>query len=80
MNTDMPQKIRRQDYTPPAFLVDHVELDVRFLDGDVLVRSDLRVFRNPAVPTGDALQLDGHGLETLSVAIDGAPLSATATP
>ena len=76
MNTDMPQKIRRQDYTPPAFLVDHVELDVRFLDGDVLVRSDLRVFRNPAVPTGDALQLDGHGLETLSVAIDGAPLSA----
>jgi hypothetical protein len=55
------------------------ELDVQFLAGEVLVNSDLRLRRNPAAVPGQALQLDGHGLETISVAIDGSPSPRTTT-
>ena len=75
MKTETPQIVHRQDYTPPPYLVDEVELDVRFQAGEVLVNSHLRLRRNPAVTPGQALQLDGHELETLAVAIDGAPLA-----
>jgi aminopeptidase N len=74
MKTETPQRIHRQDYTPPPFLVDQVELDVQFLRDEVLVSSQLRLRRNPAAVPGQALQLDGHGLETLSLAINGTPL------
>jgi hypothetical protein len=73
MKTETPQRIHRQDYTPPPFLVDQVELDVQFHRGEVLVSSQLRLRRNPAAVPGQALQLDGHGLETISLAIDGSP-------
>jgi aminopeptidase N len=73
MKTDTPQRIHRQDYTPPPFLVDQVELDVEFLSGEVLVRSQLHLRRNPAVASDQPLQLDGHGLETVAVAVNGTP-------
>ncbi|MCC2866577.1 MAG: aminopeptidase N [Candidatus Accumulibacter phosphatis] len=76
MKTETPQIIHRQDYTPPPFLVDHVDLDVQFHSDAVLVTSHLQLRRNPAVAPGQPLQLDGHGLATLSVAIDGQPLGA----
>ncbi|WP_291994120.1 aminopeptidase N [Candidatus Accumulibacter sp. ACC003] len=75
MTTETPQRIHRHDYTPPPFLVDDVELDVHFNAGEVLVDSQLRLRRNPAVAPGADLQLDGQGLETIAVAIDGKPLS-----
>ncbi|WP_313951863.1 aminopeptidase N [Accumulibacter sp.] len=75
MTTDTPQRIHRQDYTPPPFLVEHVELDVHFHADGVLVNSQLRLRRNPAVAPGQPLQLDGQGLQTISVAIDGTPLA-----
>ncbi|MEF8700481.1 MAG: aminopeptidase N [Candidatus Accumulibacter sp. UW20] len=78
MKTETPQRIHRQDYTPPPFLVEQVELDVRFLAGEVLVESQLRLRRNPAAAPGQALQLDGHGLETISLTVDGQPLAAGA--
>ena len=74
MQTETPHKIFRLDYTPPPFLVEHVQLDVQFHRGEVLVNSALRLHRNPAVPPGQPLQLDGHELETLAVAIDGQAL------
>ena len=70
MKTDTPQRIHRQDYTPPPFLVDRVELDVEFLSGEVLVRSQLHLRRNPAVAPDQPLQLDGHGLETVAVTLE----------
>ncbi|MBE2257268.1 MAG: aminopeptidase N [Rhodobacteraceae bacterium] len=76
MKTETPQRIARRDYTPPPFLVEEVELDVHFHPGQVLVGSHLQLRRNPAVPPGQALLLDGQGLTTLSVAIDGTPLAA----
>jgi aminopeptidase N len=78
MKTETPQRIQREDYTPPPFLVEAVELDVQFLTGEVLVESQLRLRRNPAASPGQALQLDGHGLETLALTIDGQPLAADA--
>jgi aminopeptidase N len=78
--TETPQIVHRQDYTPPPFLVDDVELDVQFHAGEVLVNSHLQLRRNPAVPPGQPLQLDGHELETISVAIDGSRSAQTATP
>jgi aminopeptidase N len=64
MKTETPQRIHRQDYTPPPFLVDQVELDVEFLAAaKCWSSSQLRLRRNPAVAAGTALQLDGHGLE-----------------
>ena len=74
MQTETPQKIFRLDYTPPPFLVEHVQLDVQIHRGEVLVHCELRLHRNPAVPPGQPLQLDGHELETLTVAIDGQAL------
>ena len=75
MKTETPQIVNRQDYTPPPYLVDSVELDVRFHTGEVLVNSHLRLRRNPAAAPGQALQLDGHELETMAMAIDGTALA-----
>ena len=52
MKTETPQIVRRQDYTPPAFLVDAVDLDVQFLADEVLVNSHLQLRRNPAAIAG----------------------------
>ena len=70
-----PPIIHRLDYTPPPFLVDRVELDVDFRHGEVLVMGHLELRRNPAAAPGQPLQLDGHGLELISIAIDGTPLA-----
>ncbi|WP_300454662.1 aminopeptidase N [Accumulibacter sp.] len=75
MKTETPQIIQRHDYTPPAFLVDSVRLDVQFLTDEVLVLSQLELRRNPAALPGQPLQLDGHGLETISIAVDGVALA-----
>jgi aminopeptidase N len=74
MRDATPQTIRLEDYTPPAFLVSTVELDVDIGEA-ATVRATLRLQRNPA--HGDApapLVLDGRALELLSVAIDGRAL------
>ncbi|MBL8407590.1 MAG: aminopeptidase N [Candidatus Accumulibacter sp.] len=76
MKTETPQIIHRQDYTPPPFLVDRVDLDVQFHADAVLVHSHLQLRRNPVAAPGQPLQLDGHGLATLSVSVDGQPLGA----
>src|SRR5688572_25748082 len=76
MRDAAPQPINLKDYTPPAFLVSHVELDVDIVEGCATVRATLKVARNPARPAGAPLVLDGENLELLSVAIDGRMLAA----
>jgi len=76
MTPDKEKKVHRRDYAPPPFLVDQVKLDLDFRSGEVLVDSQLHLRRNPAAVPGQALQLDGHGLQTISLAIDGVPLDA----
>ena len=75
MKTDTPQTILLENYTPPAFLVDTVDLDVEFRPQAVTVTARLALRRNPAANDPRApLMLDGDELETREVAIDGLAL------
>ena len=46
MREPTPKTIHLKDYTPPAFLVSQVELDVDIREADALVRARLEVRRN----------------------------------
>ncbi len=73
--------IHLTDYTPPAFLVDSVDLDFDFCAGETLVTATLAMRRNPVVAATNPqapLILDGEELETLDIAIDGRTLASSA--
>ena len=70
-----PAAIRLADYAPPPFLVDEVDLDFELDEERTVVRAKLEVRRNPAVPRAADLVLDGRGLETGAVRIDGEAVS-----
>jgi len=78
MQSPLPQPIRLADYTPPAFLVDRVELDVDIGPTHTRVRAMLALARNPAAPGRAPLVLDGDGLRLESVLLDGVALAAEA--
>ena len=50
MKTDTPQTVYLKDYTPPAFLVDTVDLDFVIETGSTTVTATLAMRRNPASP------------------------------
>ncbi len=70
MNTPAPQTIYLKDYTPPAYLIDTVDLDFSIETGSTVVKATLAMRRNPVAAT-QALVLNGEELETLNVAVDG---------
>jgi aminopeptidase N len=67
MREPQAKAIHLKDYTPPAFRVEHVELDVDIRDDHALVRARLQVVRNAPGP----LVLDGDELELVSVSLNG---------
>jgi aminopeptidase N len=67
MREPQAKAINLKDYTPPAFSVDTVELDVDIREDHALVRAKLAVRRNAPGP----LVLDGDELELVSVLVDG---------
>src|SRR5215218_10746266 len=70
-----PQAIRLDEYTPPAFLISDVSLDVDIREASATVRARLQLSRNAKHPNASApLVLDGKNLELLSVSIDGRAL------
>ena len=72
---DAAPVINLKDYTPPAFLISTIALDVDVRDGQVTVRSTMRLSRNAARGAStEALVLDGEELGLVSVAIDGRAL------
>ncbi len=73
--TECKTPILLENYTPPAYLVESVHLDVAIHAEHTLVTATLGCSRNPATPGGQALVLDGADLETLSVSLDGRRLS-----
>ena len=77
MREPTPRTIHLKDYTPPAFLVTHVELDVDIRQDDALVRARLQVKRN-AGP--GPLVLEGDELELVSVCVNGQPATHSAAP
>jgi aminopeptidase N len=68
-----PQTIYLKDYTPPAYLVDAVDLDVSINDGFARISARLEMRRNPAGP-GGMLVLDGEDLQLENVRLDGRTL------
>jgi aminopeptidase N len=77
MRDPLPQSIRLEDYTPPPFLIDSVDLDFTIEEESTTVRSRLAVRRNAMAGSTQApLTLNGEDLEFVSAAIDGRQLAA----
>ncbi|MGE0022974.1 MAG: aminopeptidase N [Hyphomicrobium sp.] len=75
MKTDEPRPHRLRDYRPPAYLIDHVDLDVSLDATRTEVSARLKVRRNPAAgAAAKALVLDGEQLELVRVELDGKAL------
>src|SRR5580700_8003495 len=71
----VPRPVRLDEYRPPDFLIDTVDLVFELGDSDTRVKSRLRILRNPESPDRSAaLQLDGEELALVSLALDGEPL------
>ena len=69
MREPQPKAIQLKDYTPPAFSVETVDLDVDIRSDDAIVKAKLQIRRNAPGP----LVLDGDELELQSVTVDGKP-------
>ncbi|WP_250450724.1 aminopeptidase N [Caballeronia sp. ATUFL_M2_KS44] len=65
--------IRREDYTPPAFLIDSVALEFDLVPSRTVVKNTMRLRRNPDAGPAPRLELMGEQLEFVSAFIDGAP-------
>ncbi len=76
MREPTPQTIFLKDYTPPAFLIPQVALDIRLIEDHAIVSATLALERNPAAADAVApLVLDGEDLKLESIAIDGRELA-----
>ena len=83
MRTEEPRPVRLSEYRPPDWLVETVELDIRLDASRTPVRATLRLKPNPAAGAPAPLNLDGDGLNLVSLKLDGEPLAAdryVATP
>nr|WP_294505836.1 aminopeptidase N [uncultured Rhodopila sp.] len=69
-----PAEIRLADYTPPAFLIDTVDLTFELGEAATTVVSRLTLRRNPAAPPGSPLHLDGEALTLVAITRDGEPV------
>ena len=69
-------EVRLEDYAPPPFLVDSIDLDFDLAGEECLVTSTLEARRAPGTTADAALVLDGTALELVSAALDGRTLSA----
>ena len=76
MREPQPKTIYLRDYTPPAFRVETIELDIDIRDADALVTARLQLKRNSEGP----LVLDGEELELLEVKLNGAKPRYALTP
>jgi len=82
MRTDEPRPVRLQDYRPPDWLVETVDLDVSLDRSATRVRATLKLKPN-AKSAPAPLVLDGDGLNLTALRLDGtelAPERYVATP
>ena len=76
MRTEQATPVRLQDYRPPDWLVETVDLDVLLDPHATRVRATLLLKPNPKAGAAAPLVLDGDGLDLKSLKLDGALLSA----
>ncbi|MFZ3308704.1 MAG: aminopeptidase N, partial [Xanthobacteraceae bacterium] len=75
MRTEEPRPVRLQDYRPPDWLVETVDLDVSLHPTASTIRARLKIKPN-AGGTPAPLVLDGEDLKLRALALDGKPLAA----
>jgi aminopeptidase N len=83
MRTEQARPVRLEDYRPPDWLVETVDLDIRLDPKATRVRATLNLRPNPQGTAPAPLVLDGDGLTLVSLRLDGADLAAesyVATP
>ncbi|HEY0440807.1 MAG TPA: M1 family aminopeptidase, partial [Xanthobacteraceae bacterium] len=71
MRTEEPRPVRLEDYRPPDWLVDTVELDVKLHATATRVRATLQLRPNPQAGAPAPVVLDGDELRLLSVKLNG---------
>ena len=75
MRTEEPHPIRLQDYRPPDWLIETVDLDVSLHPSAARVRAKLKLKPNAAGAPAP-LVLDGDELRLTALSLDGKPLPA----
>jgi aminopeptidase N len=75
MRTDAPPPIRLEDYRPPDWLVDTVDLEVVLDATATRVRATLALRPNPKGRAGAPLVLDGDELSLAALFLDNVPLA-----
>ncbi|HLW28421.1 MAG TPA: aminopeptidase N [Kiloniellales bacterium] len=76
MSVSQPQAIHRENYRPPSYRIDRVELDIDLYAHSTRVRSRLSIQANyDEAEEVRPLELDGEKLELTGIAIDGRALS-----
>ena len=75
MRTETAKPVRLEDYRPPDWLVETVDLDVTLHPTATKVRASLSLKPNPDGSNYAPLVLDGEELSLVSLALDNAPLS-----
>ena len=73
--TAATREVRLEDYHPPPFLVDRIDLDFDLAAAESLVTSNLVLRRAPGTPPDAPLVLDGTDLELVDIAFEGRTLS-----
>jgi len=75
MRTDTARPVRLEDYRPPDWLVETVDLHVSLDPAATRVHATLRLKPNPLAAAPAPVVLDGDGLTLTGVKLDGAALS-----
>ena len=78
MRTEQSVPIRLEDYRPPDWLVETVDLNVSLMATATRVRAALRLKPNPKAASPAPLVLDGDGLKLVSLTLDGDELTRDA--
>lgn len=71
-----PAPIRLENYKPPDFLVDEVQLRFEIHHDHTIVKNRMLIRKNPEAAAAAELCLYGRELELISVAANGAPMSS----
>src|SRR5882724_597418 len=76
MHNEEARPVRLEDYRPPDWLIDTVDLDVSLHPTATTVRATLSLRPNPDAAAPAAVVLDGDGLVLKSLKLDGAAMPA----
>jgi aminopeptidase N len=78
MRTEQALPVRLEDYRPPDWLVETVELDVSLDASATRVRATLKFKPNPNAPAPAPVVLDGDGVKLAGLKLDGKALPTDA--